>query len=189
MEVFMFNNFWYSNGMTVSQGGFALKGSGENSYKNMTIPSIKYEGILKLSNMIISGPVSVNGELKVLSSHMHSLKVDGDAKMEKSTVSGNTVIDGLLKAISCCFQGLLSIRSSYVVLEHSDLQSITVKQNSSRHDREQQLLLKGTTIVHGDIRFETGQGKVFLSNEARVYGQIFGAEVIRDTMRSLPNFW
>jgi len=129
---------------------------GPTQLKNVTAESLSVMGPLTGKNIIcktldVMGPVEVT-----------HLKVEGDAS-----------IMGPLTAKQSYFESL-SIWGDETLLEDVEVKNISIKKDK---DKSQVLRLKGTSIVKGNITFESGQGIIEQGPDIKIQGEIKGAIV------------
>jgi len=118
-------------------------------------------------SLIITGPFTAKNIT------CSKLEVIGPVDVSDLQVSGDTTIIGPLKAGKSTFQNL-TVTSDKIILEDSKVTDIVVKKNE---DKKQVLDLRGTTIVEGNIIFESGEGVVEQDSEVNIQGEIEGANV------------
>jgi hypothetical protein len=108
------------------------------------------------------------------------LIVKGRLSGQKIKVSGKTSVDGNIVASESSFGdielGTTGNKDTYeIVLLDSKAKNILFKQTKSESQR---IYLEGKTIIEGDITFESNNGKVIFSMEAKVKGKIHGATIV-----------
>ena len=129
---------------------------GPTQLKDVTAESLSVMGSLTGKNIIckmldVMGPVEV----------MH-LKVEGEAS-----------IMGPLTANQSKFENL-SIVADEIILEDVEVNNISIKQEKTK---KQVLQLKGSTLVKGNITFESGKGIIEQDPGVKIQGKIKGAIV------------
>jgi hypothetical protein len=106
-------------------------------------------------NIIVTGDAIVEGGLEVINSKMQA----------------HTTIVGELKARRSKFHDL-EVDSNEIILSDSTTHNITINE-SSEYDT-QKIILKGKTIISGDIIFKSGRGQVVKDKDAVIKGKIEG---------------
>ena len=165
--------------------------AGSLNFNNLTIEQIlsvsgSAEGdFLKCEKFIINGSFAgkniqatngeVSGSLTCEKTNIdNDLEVNGSLKATETKVSGKTKVDGNLDASRSSFSDI-EISSWQCTLRNSKAKNIFIKKTK---DKSQRIYLKGKTIIEGNITFESGNGKVIFSNEAKVKGKVQGASVV-----------
>lgn len=165
---------------------------GPATLKQVKATSLAITGPLKFTkievekNAVITGPVSgkdgkfsslsITGPLTGEDILCEELHVTGFVNITHLKVSKASTIIGSLTATKSSFQDL-TITADDVVLDSSTVQTITMRKNT---DKQQVLTLKGDTIVHGDITFESGKGKIIESKNVKIKGKVKGAVVTKE---------
>jgi hypothetical protein len=161
-----FNNLTIEKNLTVagSANGNSLKCNkftvnGSFTGKNIQAQNGEVNGALACDKVTIDDDLIVNGSLSG----------------KEIKVSGKTQIFGGLDASESSF-GDIEIATTKGTLTNSKAKNIIVKETQ---DLSQRLYLEGKTIIEENITFESGNGKVFISDGAQVMGAIQGASVVR----------
>lgn len=137
--------------------------------------SISVTGSVKGSD-IVFGTIACVGSVKLSSSKIANLDVVGLVKISDCEISGEILIVGMLKAKNSHMHNI-SITASLVELDNSKAKNITIKKQSEANQM-QTLVLKGNTVVDGDIIFESGQGIVEKASTVKMNGSISGCTVV-----------
>lgn len=154
--------------------------------KNLTVSSSANGNSLKCNKFIVNGSFTgkniqaqngeVNGALSCNEASIdNDLIVNGSLSGKGIKVSGKTKVDGNLDASKSCFSNI-ETAAFRVTLKNSKAMNIFVKK--TKHE-SQRIYLEGKTIIEGNITFESGNGKVFISKETKVVGDIQGATIAR----------
>jgi hypothetical protein len=137
-----------------------------------TSQGIEVTGPTKGKN-IKSSSLTVTGPLKVENLSTNSLVVMGPTKLEHSTINGSTTITGPLKAKDSKFNDI-TVTAGEIELKKSLVKSILVKKDLAYST---QVLTLNSTMVSGDVIFESGQGKIILENGSKIQGTVTGAKI------------
>jgi len=166
--------------------------SGSLDFNDLTIEkiltvngSIKGQ-LLKCQKFIINGSFKgenikaqygrVSGSLSVKKTTIEDdLTVSGSLTGNEIKVSGKTKIDGNLNASESSFSDI-EVASCECTLTNSKAKNVFVKKN--KHE-SQRIYLNGNTVIEGDIIFESLNGKVICSGEAKVLGKVQGASIVK----------
>ena len=104
----------------------------------------------------------------------NELELNGSLKGTKINVYGNTKVGGNLEVCESSFKDI-ETSSWQCILTNSKAKNIFVKKTK---DESQKIYLKGKTIIEGNIIFESGNGEVIFSEDARVEGKVQGASIV-----------
>ena len=132
--------------------------SGSASFQNMHFKSLDVSGSLNFENLTITEALHVSGAAKGKILKCKSLDVSGTFNGEDITINGKTVISGELNTKNSSFQDI-EIKSSKSTLKNSTAHNIIVQPTT---DKPQKLILKGSTIISGDVVFQSGDGEVHI---------------------------
>ena len=155
----------------VELGKTQVNGSAE--FKNSKFQSLEVNGTLDFQDLIIAESVKVNGTIKGKHIQCRYLIVSGDLEGNSIHVKGDTRISGYFNVSNSSFEDL-EISSKKIVLNNTTTKNIVIK--ASKNNAKQQIILNGTTIVNGNIIFESGFGEVVLDKKAKIQGQVSGGE-------------
>ncbi|EHL32891.1 hypothetical protein [Legionella drancourtii] len=141
-----------------------------------TVKSLAGNGMVSVNGTTIEGATVINGMLTADDASFSSLNVNGSVSLMQCTVSSGAEIKGSLKASSAKFESSLDIYSSSTRFVNS-------KANGNlniRHidDLKQEVFLDNNSEVGGDIVFDDGHGKVYVSGGSKIGGSVIGGEVI-----------
>ncbi|WP_131794004.1 hypothetical protein [Fluoribacter gormanii] len=141
-----------------------------------TIKSLTGNGMVSVSGTTIEGPTVINGMLTADDASFSSLNVNGSASLMQCTVNSVAEIKGSLKASSAKFESSLDIYSS-------STRFINSKTNNNLHihhidNPKQEVYLENNSEVGGDIVFDDGHGKVYVSGGSKIGGSVIGGEII-----------
>ena len=129
-----------------------------------------------VSGTTIEGPAVINGMLTADDTSFSSLNINGSASLIQCTVNSFAKIKGSLKASSVKFESSLDIYSSLT-------RFINSKTNNNLHIHhidtpKQEVYLENNSEVGGDIVFDDGHGKVYVSGGSKIDGNVIGGEII-----------
>ncbi|MBS0656272.1 MAG: hypothetical protein JSR46_10880 [Verrucomicrobia bacterium] len=153
----------------VSHAGFA-------HYGKETVSSLSVNGSLTLDGTRIKGLLEVNGKLDAQDATIGSIDVNGSVHLANCQVSGKTAVNGFFSATSSQFQDEITVSSQKVALNDSTAPSIVVRQIKWLPGT-QTVELSHNSKIAGNITFESGKGKVILSDGSIVSGSVIGGEV------------
>lgn len=153
---------------TISTAGFA-------HYGKETLSSLGVNGSLTLEGTRVKGPVEVNGRLDAQDATIGSFDVNGSASFSNSQVASPSKVNGFFSAVSSQFQGEVTASSQKISLNNSTASSIVVR-DIRWLPGSQTVELSHNSKVTGTITFESGKGKVILS-EGSVVGNVVGGEI------------
>lgn len=127
----------------------------------------------KFNNLVVTGPMDVT---KIL---CNKIVITGSAMVSDMIVKGDFKIIGYLRSLDSEFHNII-ITSNKVSLKNSTVNNIEMKKiNDSEEAQEQVIVLHGSTIVKGNITFESGNGKVLLDDTAKIEGSVEGGGIIQ----------
>lgn len=159
----------------------------KNTIKNQ---SLKVMGPLVLDNTDINGQIEVYGPFLGNNVNTLSLTVQGPADIQNlkvgeitingplsikgSVVSGSATINGPIRSSNTVFRKDVSVAARSLTFKNSEIQNLTIRPSNPMIKKEQILYLKGKTIIHGNITFESGNGKIISSENVVIKGMIKG---------------
>ncbi len=165
---------------------------GNQSFKNSQFKSLTAYGTLNFDNIIIDETLKVdgaangkilackafhvNGALNVQNLKSSEAIVKGAFNGEDVVITGKTIIEGELNAKNSSFQDI-EIKSTKSSLDDSTAHNILVNPTKNK---PQKIILKGNTVISGDIVFEAGDGEVHVGDKVKIKGHVKGAKVIHD---------
>ena len=164
----------YQSGRQVEAGttfnGFA-------QWADRVFESLTINGAAQLQRIVVHNNATVNGSLQGEGVEVHAmLTVNGACHLQNSAVKGLVRVNGVLRADRCNFADI-DIVTSEMGLRDSKAQSIIVRAQSGTLHDEQQVVHLDNTIIAGSITFENGKGRVVLTNNAKITGQVIGGVV------------
>jgi len=130
-------------------------------------------GAANLSDQALD-QLTVNGALHASDLAVNRLCVNGAVDLDDCSIV-TAEINGALKANDTNFGGQLTIAGA-VQLKDCQAHDIVVKDMPAFGG---EIALRGDTIVHGTIVFNSGKGKVIIYNGAQAVGAIVGGEIVR----------
>jgi hypothetical protein len=122
----------------------------------------------------ISGDACVGCSARIKCSDIcGTLWTGGDLHAEESSFYQDVSICGNVSAECCEFNGTLSTCSEIITLSNVTANDIYVYPRGPSFDI-QILYLKNDTVVHGDVYFASGRGKVLRQPSCLIEGDIYG---------------
>lgn len=172
----VFSYYWGEQRRGTDNSSVRNVSSGIIHYGNETFANLQGNGFVTLDGTSVRKSLVVNGSLDANKAHIGSLKVNGHATLAGTTIAGKTEITGFLSAEKCLFKKEVSVAAHKVRFVDCTLDAISVK-NASWSFGIQIIELGQKTICKGPIIFESGKGKIILSEGSQVLGSIQGAVV------------
>lgn len=143
--------------------------------------SISVTGDIHSVNSVYQSAVKFTGDLKG-NNNTYEGKTEfiGDVKINDDTFKNSAIFTGKLRADAANFNNGITINSCLVEFYHSNTGQIIV--NLQRHcdDGVQKIYLKDKTEVKGNINFVGGNGKVYVSKNSAIIGQVTGGTIVRE---------
>ena len=163
--------------------------NGQANLKLVKTQTLTVNGTLTFSSLDVAQNAEINGPLKGNKGKFGDLTVHGPVEVtyvicNKLNVTGpvtasylevldEAVIYGTLTADNSKLHNL-TIETENFTLDAVRVDNIVVKSSSA--SKEQTLILKGKTIISGDITFESGKGIVSVQgSEVQIKGHVKGA--------------
>lgn len=115
----------------------------------------------------------VKGSLTLKDSKVEKIVVHGKLSMQNSEVEGDVAAYGNISVMNSIVNGSISSNTSSMKLENAKVRNIVIRKD--KIGGIQTVFLKGTSLVEGDITFESGAGKVIISPEAKFQGKTNGS--------------
>ncbi len=155
-----------------------LKINGPASLEHVKVKdNLIVNGPATLENVDVNKNLIVHGPLDSINCTIHTLDVMGPVSMRDSVIKKKAKIYGPLDAVGTKFEHTIEIASDSISLEDTKAHAIRILKNSSKRQKPQKLILKGNSIIHSDITFESGHGIVIVSKNATIKGKVKGAKV------------
>lgn len=144
--------------------------------RNMTVV-----GGIRSVNSTYQSSVKFTGDLKGRNDvYQNKAELTGDVQVDGSIFKGDVTVIGKLHANASVFNGFATFDSCLIEFNRSTTSQINVKAQHNCGDGEQKIYLKDKSQVKGDIHFEAGNGKVYLSNNSTIIGQVTGGTIVRE---------
>ncbi len=140
------------------------------------VKSLIGNGTVTLNGTTIEGPSIINGMLTADDASFSSLNVNGSASLMQCTINLGADIKGSLKASSAKFESSLDIYSNSSRFINSKI-SNNLHIHHTDHSK-QEVFLENNSEVGGDVIFDDGIGKVYVSGGSKVNGKVIGGELI-----------
>lgn len=141
-----------------------------------TVNQLSGNGMVTVSGTTVEGVTQVNGMLNADDARFASLNVNGSANLTQCTIQQDAEIKGALKASSSTFEKSLTIFSNLTRLTSSKVNA--GMQIHHTDNPNQEVYLDSRSEVLGDIVFDDGHGKVFVSSDSKVHGNVIGGTII-----------
>jgi len=160
-------------GKTIVNGAFRF-GEGETG-------ELVVNGGAEIVGAIIRGASSIDGALSsTKTTFLEALDVNGVGKLIQSHVKGKLTLDGSLFAQSSIFEQEILIGTNQATFVDCKLAGIIIRKGG-RDRYPQQLILKGNTIVSGDILFEVPGLLILIGEQVSIRGKVKNAKTITKT--------
>ncbi len=142
---------------------------------NTTKDCINHLGSVFLSNVIVRNKVDVTGNLEGANVSLNGIFMEGRLLLNgRNNVAGNVDIVGELVSANTNFSKKIKINSYNIQLKNGTVtKDILVRKNDKGTTGTQYLYIDNST-VNGNITFESGKGRVILSNGGRYTGALIG---------------
>ncbi|MGC2310335.1 MAG: hypothetical protein WA432_01785 [Candidatus Babeliaceae bacterium] len=168
---FIFTGFFINYTYAKTYNGFANMAD-TTIHDNVTV-----NGSFTGEKLTLKKSLEVNGSGTLKNSKIFGpLHVNGSIDFDNVTVNSQSTINGSIDTNKSSFEKLIAL-SGDGSFKDSQLTEILVKKPTK--EQKNTLYLSGTTCVSGDITFESGKGKVYLSDEAHIKGKVIGGEIIK----------
>jgi len=140
------------------------------------LDNIHLQGYVSLMDVTVGGDSIIEGLLQAKKSKFTgNIKVKGSANLKASRVFGKTSIVGALEVENSRFRDI-EITAKQAVFNQSQARSLTIKPTQNMPQR---IYLQGGTLIRGNIVFESGNGEVIKSDQARIQGQVIGGQIVK----------
>lgn len=149
---------------------------GALSAKKVTFADVQVNGSSELINSTVKGQMNIDGGLNVEQGEFEALNVNGGVSLSQAHIKGEAVINGGLIARDTSFEKHLSVAAEKIEFDNVKLLSLHV-QCVGKRAKMQQVLLKGNTLVKGDIVFD-GKGKVLMETGAKIQGTVKNGKIV-----------
>ncbi len=159
----------------VSTGGTS-KSSGIVHYGAETLSTIESSGFVTLDNTFIRKQLTVHGNLSAEKAQINNMHVAGRASLSDCVVNGKAEVSGFLSAKASSFRGPLELSMQSASFEDCNLDTIVMKKPVWAF-LQQKVVLDGKTVCRGSITFESGSGKVIVSQKSQMIGTVHGGEI------------
>lgn len=147
---------------------------GEVVCKKGMVKAIDATGFVKMNGTQVENHTQINGSLRALNIVLTSLTVNGEATIKNSVVNGEATINGSLTAKNSKFLSGLTLVSHHAILDSCELQDLVFKKtNPTAH-----VLKLFNTVVHGNVKFEDGNGVIYLCKGSKITGSVAGGKII-----------
>ena len=135
---------------------------------------INTNGNVTLDKIQVIGDTTIRGQLFATGVQFSSLNIYGNAILKETFVGKQAKILGFLQARKSEFKEIITIFANNAKFTACRLQSIIVTNSQlTEHKIE---LLEGSVVL-GNIEFKSGDGIVYLSENAQIHGKVLGGIV------------
>ena len=160
--------------------------SGGAEAKNSEFKTLIVAGSLDFTNLKVTEIFTVSGDAQGTGLECNRLVVNGSFIGKDIVATGDAIVKGncdvtraKMEAHAKIFGGFKALRSEFNDLEVNS-NEITLSDSvahdiiMSEHSRPQLIILKGKTIISGDIIFKSGKGEVMADKAVVIKGKIEG---------------
>jgi hypothetical protein len=179
----------------VTGKGSSFKSYGPTSFEEKTLEgAVTVYGPASFKDVTVNASTHVMGPMVAEKSFFQTIHVDGPLSLKMCEIK-NGLVNGPVEMTSCKVNEMIEINGSLfsstsefngdisIATNELTLQGQTKAKNifirATQEDKEQKVYLKDRALVEGDIAFEAGKGKVFVSEGAKVAGQISGGTLVK----------
>lgn len=167
---------------------------GPTRIANVKANKVIIDGCLAFSNLDVKGDVTITCLICGDSSNLkcknlaaaksviakkikcENMHICGSANLEDIEIAQNATIKGNAKIKGGKMKNL-NLSSNEIHLQNVNVHDIIIEENPHNASKPQSLYLKDKTLVAGNINFKSGQGIIFLENNAIIKGEINGATI------------
>lgn len=130
-------------------------------------------GRTTLNKVKVTGLTTINGETTLSDGDLQNLAVKGKLNVSGSRL-GDAIVAGNVYLRDVVMKGNLTATSDVVILNGVEVKGIKITKSS---DKSQTLCLEKASHVQGDIRFEAGNGMVYMSGASKIMGEVIGGKI------------
>lgn len=141
------------------------------------VESIHSNGVTTVEGSTVKGATIINGDLTAKDAIFNDLNVNGMVKLDHCEIKSHSIINGSVESSRSTFDKTITLASNNSVFNQSRLDVIRVEK--PRYGQPQVLYLKNKSLVN-EVRFDSGQGVVYLSVDSRI-GKIEGGKIIKES--------
>lgn len=152
--------------------------AGIHQYGNTELDSLDSVGLIKLNRTSILKQLRLTGSLIAQGAKIGSLDISGEANLTDTTIENGGNVIGSFQATRSTLKKNLTVLSQKILITASNLESITIRQDSGFKGK-QILELRQGTIINGSVHFESGKGEVLIFPGSQVLGNVTGGKIIR----------
>lgn len=149
--------------LSVVRGGLDVTGECESHQSNFQ------------ENAKITGNLRSNHD-----SFQHDVTMTGDLRVKDSEFKSIVDVTGSIQADGSVFDDALNVQSCLIEFSQVKTKQIIIKNDRNCAANTQSIYLKNRTEVSGNIHFVGGNGKVFISKDSVINGQVIGGVVVRE---------
>jgi hypothetical protein len=146
------------------------KSSYNEVFKDETVHNIQSNGSICIESCLVKEQVLVNGSLTICESKIGDIFLNGHLQVTNSRIN-SAQINGSISASNSQFLGVISVASDDVVLEDCTAHNLLIRKTGNSNT-VQTVQLTGSTEIKKNIRFEVPGGRVILSPESKISGQV-----------------
>lgn len=154
----------------------SYSGFGYNTHSSQTFYDVNFNGYLKLNNSHVTNKTNVNGQLEAIQTNLNQLFVQGSVNLVSCHIFGLVFVKGAFVAERTIFYKPIQISTKHLSLIESKTKDIIV--GALLNNEEQIVKLERNSQVSGFIRFEGGNGKVYLEQNCEITGGIEGGKIM-----------
>ncbi|MEE3002728.1 MAG: hypothetical protein VX335_00035 [Pseudomonadota bacterium] len=147
--------------------------SGVSCDKTM-VENLIATGIVTLKGTVVDKSTKVSGIFSADKAQLHDLSVQGKANINSSKIDGKCNIRGYLESDSSIFKKSLHLSSNEAKLRNSEIGTNIEINHSIGTPR---LILSGTSIVSGNIKFIGSYGEVIKDKSVIIRGKLINGSI------------
>lgn len=156
----------------------ALEVIGPVSVKKVAADSVNVTGPLTFNALTVHGATIIIGPFTGTTASLAQLTVTGSLNVTDVSVAGATYVCG-----ACTFKDstlhAVTLATREATFENTPTDSIFVKKEQTAEP--QIIILNGEkSIVQGDVTFEGKNGKVILTNNAKITGNVIDGQITQE---------
>lgn len=141
-----------------------------------TLNSLHGYGQVTLEETKILKLLSVKGSLLTKEAHLSTVKINGQAIFLNSHVNETCDVYGVMSAFKSTFAEAVHVTSEKALFQSCKIHSLEVYKTPWSDTIQVVELCKST--CQGDIRFESGKGRVIVCDKSQIKGKVIGGQIL-----------
>lgn len=137
--------------------------------------NIKSVNSLYLAKVKFTGDVRGNNNI-----YENNAEITGDAILNNETFKADVIVTGKLQTNATVMNSAVTFNSCLVELNHTSSSQINVSHQAHCDENIQKIYLHDKSYVKGNIHFAGGNGKVYVSKDSAIAGQVTGGTIVRE---------